>query len=802
MACNNSSQDYVPRQGDGFTTIDYQVAERDRYDNVFRDNIPNQWESYGIGDPFLMRFNGKYYLYTSTKDNNLGYKCWVSEDLITYEYLGHFMLYNKDGVTTNGQSTQYAPEVYYWNGNFYMYGSPAGNGHYIYKSTTGLPYGDYVAITDNFGCSIDGSVFIDDDETMMFMTAGDGAIQTYEMNSMEEVDVNTADTVLAPLVKWTEGPAMIKHNGTYYLTYTGNHVKSKGYRIDYSYSKTSSFFDFTYPANNSVVLNTLTDFNGLGHSSTVLGPNLDSYYMAYHSLDSASGPIRSFNINRLSFANNRMSLYGPTEKGAMVPLLPDFISYEQENMDKVGNLTISKKSTGSRFSAEYNFSGINNDGSLKLFFSYQNNVANYVTIVGKTIELHLDGALAATGSLVNDFNFMKLHTIRLQADNGHYRVFFDNLKKIDVQTEHITTGGNIGYSGASTIGATVFSNDAFDSSDNADPKIVKGDAFATKYLAESKLTGDSGVVAIADDDVDYDAIYKDASAVKLSNVGDYLLYPIDVLEDGLYGFELLLDQASAGSVLSVQIDNGEANCFQIKKSDFSQNMNDYESQLQFTKQFVAEKEISKGAHVFKIELVRGKAQIAYWNIFKDSKYKPDYAHDLSTYITNGASYLSLWKLSNDNGTVVHKAKAGVNNMVLLGAEGMTNYEVSVDIKIGVSSANNSMAGVIVRTNNPSLFSGYVDQSAQGYFISFNRMQLMLQRINYNGSYNAVKTGDDITLGEYHNLKVNCMGNKISVFFDDQFAFSYTDPYPYSHGLVTLYSVNAESYYKNLSIKGI
>ena len=34
--------------------------------------VKNQWPGYGIGDPFVMRFNGKYYLYCSTLDSEIG----------------------------------------------------------------------------------------------------------------------------------------------------------------------------------------------------------------------------------------------------------------------------------------------------------------------------------------------------------------------------------------------------------------------------------------------------------------------------------------------------------------------------------------------------------------------------------------------------------------------------------------------------------------------------------------------------------------------------------------------------------
>ncbi len=788
----------------GKTEINYTVTERDRYDNIFRENIPEQWENYGIGDPFLMRYNGEYYLYVSTKDFNPGYKCWKSHDLIHYEYLGHFKLLNKDGVSEDGQYGQYAPEVYYWNGDFYMYGSPSGHGHFIYKSVDGTPYGDYQAVTDNFGLSIDGSVFIDDDEKMYFMVAGDGAITSYEMDSMSHVKHTTGEQLYSPLIKWTEGPCMIKHNDTYYLTYTGNHVKSKGYRVDYSYSTYSPREGFEYPANNSVALKTLDEQNGLGHSSTVLGPNLDSYYMSYHNLDDSSGPIRSYNINRVSFADNRMSLYGPTRSGAMVPVLPDFVSYSNnDKMSEENNVLLTNVATLDRYSAEWNFKNIKNDGSLKLLFSYDGKESNYITIDGQNINLFVNNSKIGSGELINEFDFSKLHTIRFNYEDGKYRVFFDNLKKIDITSETKVKGGKIGYSGINfeNVGTTTFANDAFDSSDREDPKIVNGEFFATKYLEESKLTKPSGQYEIEDDPLDADNIYSQTSAMKLANEKDYLLYAIDVLQDGLYGVDVTFAQRNKGSVISIQVDNDDPVYATIPEIDYTGNMIVYEDQLEYVKECIAEVELTKGVHTIKFELVEGEVDLVYFNLFNDSKYKPNYENDLSEYVSEGANYLSLWKIVEDGDTTVHKAKAGVNNMVLFGTEAMKDYEVSVDIKISVNSANNSYAGLIVRCNNPSLYTSQVDECAQGYLVAFNRMQLVQKRINYNSITTNVLTGN-LALNEYHNLRVVCKGNKITTYFDNEEAFSFTDANPYSHGCIALYSINAESYYKNLSIKGI
>ncbi len=52
------------------------------YENVFSDDrIANQWKDYGIGDPYIYRFDGRYYLLCSTRYNAKGVKGWTSTDL-------------------------------------------------------------------------------------------------------------------------------------------------------------------------------------------------------------------------------------------------------------------------------------------------------------------------------------------------------------------------------------------------------------------------------------------------------------------------------------------------------------------------------------------------------------------------------------------------------------------------------------------------------------------------------------------------------------------------------------------------
>ena len=108
------------------------LSETDFYSNDFSDEqIANQWPEYGIGDPFVYRWNGTYYLYVSTKDGNIGVRGYKSTDLVHYEPItGEGLPY---GYVSNDEKSlsAYAPEVMYKNGTFYMILSPAGRGHIL-----------------------------------------------------------------------------------------------------------------------------------------------------------------------------------------------------------------------------------------------------------------------------------------------------------------------------------------------------------------------------------------------------------------------------------------------------------------------------------------------------------------------------------------------------------------------------------------------------------------------------------------------------------------------------------------------
>lgn len=249
-----------------------------------------------FADPFVLRFNGRYYLYCT----NPGVKCWSSDDLLSWR---------EEGCVTPEEEfpglVPFAPEVTYENGFFYMYTSPHGLGHYVLRSES--PLGPFRKITPNVGHSIDFSVFLDEDGRRYAFWADDAGILGCEMPAPDAF--GPPRLVGAFLHGWTEGPFVVKRDGVYHLTYTGNHYLSRGYRI-HSAVADAPLGPYRESPDNPLIVQTEGDVVGLGHSSTVTGPDLRSFYLLYHNLNPDRS--RDLNVDRVLFSPAGMTSLGPT----------------------------------------------------------------------------------------------------------------------------------------------------------------------------------------------------------------------------------------------------------------------------------------------------------------------------------------------------------------------------------------------------------------------------------------------------------------------------------------------------------
>ena len=424
------------------------------YTNPF--NMPSSWlwnngTFYGEGDPYILKFKGTYYLYVSTVDDKDGIKVWTSENLVDWTYAG---LCSTDPVTLGA----YAPEVIYWNGQFYMYTSPAGNGHYVLQSSS--PLGPFTAQTGNLGNTIDGHVFIDDNGQWYFYRAEWDDIIAHPMSNPYSLGAGTGTG--ADMLGWTEGPTVIKRNGRYYMTHTGNHVWNDAYRVNYATS-TSPTSGFNTPADgNPLLVSTEGSHIGTGHNSIVRGPDLDTYYVVYHNNNQ---PGRKMNIDRVAWNSDKMLVLGPTHTSQPNPRLPDFSDrfnrssigsnwtnvnggtwgiYNQELMwqDTIGNTNwyrqITTAATAADYTAEFHTKQMKQGTSANPFhgaaFSYTDENNYGLAVLSRThnrLETYfIVGGVAQawqTSPLPGGYDYTKWHKIRVEKSGAQFKIFVDGM---------------------------------------------------------------------------------------------------------------------------------------------------------------------------------------------------------------------------------------------------------------------------------------------------------------------------------------------------------------------------------------
>lgn len=249
-----------------------------------------------FADPFVLRHDGRYYLYCTNPD----LRCWSSDSLLSW---------HAEGPAIEPEEfpglVPFAPEVIYREGAFYMYTSPSGHGHVVLRAAH--PTGPFRAITGNVGHAIDGHVFLDDDGRSYFYWAGDEGIWGCEMPSPTSFGEPRFTGV--HMNGWTEGPLVVKRDGRYHMTLTGNHYLSPGYRIDAAVSD-DPLTGYRGDPLNPVLVATTGPLVGLGHSSSVVGPDLVTSHLIYHNLNPDHS--RDLDVDRQVWNGASLQVLGPS----------------------------------------------------------------------------------------------------------------------------------------------------------------------------------------------------------------------------------------------------------------------------------------------------------------------------------------------------------------------------------------------------------------------------------------------------------------------------------------------------------
>lgn len=256
---------------------------------TYRNPILTRADGGGMADPDVIRVDGTYYLYPTTHGH--GYDVWTSADLVNWKPRG--------SVFTAAHGGAWAPDVFHnvrGDGKFYLYYTDsAANapehgpfGKQVGVAVSESPLGPFVDKKVLAPGSIDANLFQDDDGRLyLYYVQITGGFTIYVQRMADPLTPQGERVaVLHPTEPWemvsghvTEGPFMVKHNGTYYLMYSGTGADSPNYGIGYATSK-SPVGPFEKFAGNPIVRRRDGIF-GPGHHCVVTGPD-GKLWMIYH----------------------------------------------------------------------------------------------------------------------------------------------------------------------------------------------------------------------------------------------------------------------------------------------------------------------------------------------------------------------------------------------------------------------------------------------------------------------------------------------------------------------------------------
>ena len=256
-----------------------------------------------IGDPAAIYVpeTGKYYMYCTGGK----FKCWSSETMKHWDPIGDSYLATEK---TFGTRCFWAPEVYSYNGAYYMVYSASNDEklHSIGIARSEKPEGPFTDLYDHPLFSpgysvIDGSLLFDEDRIYLFYSRdcsqnyvnGIRTSQTYGVEVKKDLSGIIGEPVLlaTPVspwekksgsVLWNEGPCCFRHNGTYYLLFTANYYASSHYCVGYA-TATAPLGPYTKSPDNPIVIGDGVTTSGTGHCNSLLSSDGTERYMIYHS---------------------------------------------------------------------------------------------------------------------------------------------------------------------------------------------------------------------------------------------------------------------------------------------------------------------------------------------------------------------------------------------------------------------------------------------------------------------------------------------------------------------------------------
>lgn len=293
----------------------------------------------GMTDPEVFYKNGLYYVY-GAEGRERGVSAYITRDFVNFKKKG-FVLKKDDAF---GDGIFKAANIIEHEGLYYMFymaaskalGTTGVTAYAVSKSPAGPFRGDLSSALTSHADFIGGQPFVDDDGkvyiTFVRTTSGNilWAAELKLSGGRASVDFSTAKIVISPSEEWenakapvTECGYIIKHNGYYYMLYSGGNYNSS-YGMGYAVSD-KPLGDYIKHEFNPVLKSTDQAF-GVGAVSIFASPDGKKHYIIYlrnHS-PTVARPLAT-SIDRIKFVKNPsggpdiISVGGPTVSPMPVP---------------------------------------------------------------------------------------------------------------------------------------------------------------------------------------------------------------------------------------------------------------------------------------------------------------------------------------------------------------------------------------------------------------------------------------------------------------------------------------------------
>ncbi len=711
-------------------------------------------DDYGIGDPFVMRWNGMYYLYASSKEDRV--RVYTSRDLINWEY---------KGWCTEGSDVYFAsaPEVTYWRGDFYMVTSPGGGGHYILKSDD--PLGVFRPVTKNFGYVIDGAFWTQDNGDLYMLFPEDWLIKQVKLNPETMLPDNIKVSTGATLRHWTEGPGLIRRGDWHFLTFTGNHVCSPGYKVAYASRKGDAIGQYLQPVDSTLLVQSVLgeEFKGLGHSSNVVGPDLDSIYTPYHSLVSLAGPARLYNLDRLLTNGGVMYSTGPTNFPMPIPAMPEVYGDMDGEKNSFTETETGYTATAQQtnvFTQEVNF--VLNGGTAQWIAGSRDGMDAVVAVNAETLTLTIGDAVH-TAQLPEIGREGRLHTLRIECNAEILHAYVDSMRVLTLDNPGIIAENMTAVKAEGVSYAFIAHNgEALGSGDNAALKVIPG-TFAAVHSID----------AVALDTVTLQGKQEEKAAV----LGE-ARYNVRVAETGEYCFDITVGAQDAGKRVTLYMDGEVVWTGTVPEAKVRGDV------YAFSTDHVA---LPAGDHVLTIT-----AENVTVSRIASHEWTEVRAIDLDFTKARDGEFYTL-------GNFMHKPSEGNlsirsdrSGFAVFGDEGNTDYEMYVRFRIPVKGIGSS--GIILRATDVSFYDSQVEDSYYGYSISLTKLGVNVRRIRYGASGTTDFEGvSEWANAEEGELIIRAEGRRITISVpgSEEPILSFEDDQPFTHGLYGFFSTGKE-----------